>query len=90
MSSKPQGDMRSAYGSALLELGESNPNIVVLGADTTDSLKTSDFGKKYPQRFFNVGIAEANMVSMAAGLAISGKIAFASTYAIFLPGRRSN
>ena len=87
MSSKPQGDMRSAYGSALLELGESNPNVVVLGADTTDSLKTSDFGKKYPQRFFNVGIAEANMVSMAAGLAISGKIAFASTYAIFLPGR---
>ena len=87
MSSKPQGDMRSAYGSALLDLGESNPNVVVLGADTTDSLKTSDFGKKYPQRFFNVGIAEANMVSMAAGLAISGKIAFASTYAIFLPGR---
>ncbi|MDI1496339.1 MAG: Transketolase C-terminal subunit (tktA, tktB) [Cenarchaeum symbiont of Oopsacas minuta] len=87
MISKPQGDMRSAYGDALLKLGELNPNVVVLGADTTDSLKTSGFGKKYPERFFNVGIAEANMVSIAAGLAISGKTAFASTYAIFLPGR---
>ncbi|MFY9300091.1 MAG: transketolase family protein [Candidatus Nitrosotenuis sp.] len=79
--------MRTAYGKALLELGQENPNIVVLGADTTDSLKTADFGKKFPNRFFNVGIAEANLVSVAAGLAISGKTAFASTYAIFLPGR---
>lgn len=81
------GDMRTAYGKALLEVGQENPSIVVLGADTTDSLKTADFGKKFPNRFFNVGIAEANLVSVAAGLAISGKIAFASTYAIFLPGR---
>jgi transketolase len=80
-------DMRTAYGKALVDLGEQNPNIVVLGADTTDSLKTADFGKKFPNRFFNVGIAEANLVSVAAGLAISGKTAFASTYAIFLPGR---
>ncbi len=80
-------DMRTAYGNALVELGEQNQNIVVLGADTTDSLKTADFGKKFPNRFFNVGIAEANLVSVAAGLAISGKTAFASTYAIFLPGR---
>ena len=80
-------DMRTEYGKALVELGEQNPNIVVLGADTTDSLKTADFGKKFPNRFFNVGIAEANLVSVAAGLAISGKTAFASTYAIFLPGR---
>ena len=80
-------DMRTAYGKALVELGEQNPNVVVLGADTTDSLKTADFGKKFPNRFFNVGIAEANLVSVAAGLAISGKTAFASTYAIFLPGR---
>jgi len=58
-----------------------------LGADTTDSLKTANFGKKFPERFFNVGIAEANLVSVAAGLAYSGKTAFASTYAIFLPGR---
>jgi transketolase len=81
------GDMRTAYGKALVDLGQENQNVVVLGADTTDSLKTADFGKKFPNRFFNVGIAEANLVSVAAGLAISGKTAFASTYAIFLPGR---
>lgn len=81
------GDMRAEYGRALVEIGEANPSIVVLGADTTDSLKTSAFGKRFPDRFFNVGIAEANMVSVAAGLAASGKTAFASTYAIFMPGR---
>lgn len=80
-------DMRTTYGKTLLDIGEENPNVVVLGADTTDSLKTADFGKKFPNRFFNVGIAEANLVSISAGLAISGKIPFASTYAIFLPGR---
>jgi transketolase len=79
--------MRTAYGKALVDLGQENSNIVVLGADTTDSLKTADFGKKFPNRFFNVGIAEANLVSVSAGLAMSGKIPFASTYAIFLPGR---
>ena len=80
-------DMRSEYSKILIELGKENPNIVVLGADTTDSLKTSGFGKAFPNRFFNVGIAEANLVSLSAGLAASGKISFASTYAIFLPGR---
>ena len=80
-------DMRTMYGKTLVELGAENPDIVVLGADTTSSLKTAEFGKKFPGRFFNVGIAEANMVSIAAGMAISGKIPFASTYAIFLPGR---
>lgn len=80
-------DMRTEYGRALVELGAEHPEMVVLGADTTDSLKTAGFGKKFPERFFNVGIAEANMVSMAAGLAYSGKISFASTYSIFLPGR---
>ena len=80
-------DMRTEYGKTLIELGKENPNIVVLGADTTDSLKTAGFGKNFPDRFFNVGIAEANLVTMAAGLAYAGKIAFASTYAIFLPGR---
>jgi len=80
-------DMRSEYSKTLIELGRENPNIVVLGADTTDSLKTSGFGKIFPNRFFNVGIAEANLVSLSAGLAASGKISFASTYAIFLPGR---
>lgn len=81
------GDMRTAYSDTLVEMGDKYPNVVVLGADTTDSLKTSQFGKKFPNRFFNVGIAEANMISVAAGLAMSGKTAFASTYAIFLPGR---
>ena len=81
------GDMRTEYGKSLVELGEQDKNIVVLGADTTDSLKTAGFGKKFPERFFNVGIAEANLVSLSAGLAYSGKTSFASTYAIFLPGR---
>ena len=80
-------DMRTVYGETLIKVGEENPNIVVVGADTTDSLKTRPFGKKFPNRFFNVGIAEANLVSVAAGLANEGKVAFASTYAIFLPGR---
>jgi transketolase len=80
-------DMRTEYGKTLIELGKEDPNIVVLGADTTDSLKTAGFGKIFPDRFFNVGIAEANMVTMAAGLAYAGKTAFAGTYAIFLPGR---
>ena len=80
-------DMRTEYGKTLIEIGKEDPNVVVLGADTTDSLKTSGFGKEFPNRFFNVGIAEANLVSVSAGLAISGKTAFASTYAIFVPGR---
>ena len=80
-------DMRTAYGQTLIEIGKENPDVVVLGADTTDSLKTAGFGKEFPDRFFNVGIAEANLVSVAAGLAISGKTSFASTYAIFVPGR---
>jgi transketolase len=79
--------MRSAYGETLVKLGGENPNIVCVGGDTTDSLKTKAFGVKFPDRFFNVGIAEANLVSIAAGLAIAGKIAFASTYAAFVPGR---
>ncbi len=80
-------DMRSEYSKTLIQLGHDNSDIVVLGADTTDSLKTAAFGKEFPDRFFNVGIAEANLVTISAGLAASGKISFASTYAIFLPGR---
>ena len=87
MSEPAMTDMRSEYSKALIELGRKNPDVVVLGADTTDSLKTSGFGREFPDRFFNVGIAEANLVTLSAGLAISGKIPFASTYAIFLPGR---
>src|SRR5918995_2227277 len=84
---KKTADMRGAYGETLAELGKENPDLVCVGADTTDSLKTRRFGDKYPDRLFNLGIAEANMVSVAAGLAIAGKLVFASTYAAFLPGR---
>ena len=78
---------RDAYGQALLILGEENSNVVVLDADLSKSTKTADFGKKYPHRFFNMGIAEANMLGTAAGLAAAGKIPFASTFAIFATGR---
>ncbi len=79
--------MRDAYGDALLELGASNPDVVVVGADTTGSLKSGVFATKFPERFFNVGIAEQNLVSIAAGLALAGKVAYAGTYAIFVPGK---
>jgi len=78
---------RDAYGAALLELGEKNPAVVVLDADLSKSTKTYDFGQKYPHRFFNMGIAEQNMMGTAAGLAAAGKIAFASTFAVFGTGR---
>ena len=81
------GAMRNAYGEALVELGASNPRIVVLGADTTESMKSGMFGAKYPDRFFNLGIAEQNLVGVAAGLAFGGKVAYAGTYAIFVPGK---
>src|SRR6478752_10055160 len=86
-SERKLADMRSAYGDALIELGLDDQDVVCVGADTTDSLKTKKFGDKFPTRLYNVGIAEANLVSVAAGLAIAGKIVFASTYAAFLPGR---
>lgn len=86
-SEKKTADMRGAYGDALVELGKVDPRIVCVGGDTTDSLKTKKFGDKFPERMFNVGIAEANLVSIAAGLAIAGKVSFASTYAAFIPGR---
>jgi transketolase len=79
--------MRDAYGETLARIGAEMKDIVVLGADTTGSIKTSIFGLKYPERFFNVGIAEQNLVSVAAGLAMAGKISFASTYAVFAPGK---
>ena len=78
---------RDAYGKALLILGAESPNVVVLDADLSKSTKTADFGKKYPERFFNMGIAEANLIGTAAGLAAAGKIPFASTFAIFAVGR---
>ncbi|WP_201780827.1 transketolase family protein [Aneurinibacillus tyrosinisolvens] len=74
---------RDAYGEVLVELGHENPDIVVLDADLAKSTKTEKFGKTFPDRFFDVGIAEANMIGMAAGLATCGKIPFASTFALF-------
>jgi len=82
-----QGSMRDAYGEALVELGEANPRVVVLGADTTASLKSALFGTRFPERFFNIGIAEQNLIGVAAGLALAGKVAYAGTYAIFVPGK---
>lgn len=78
---------RDAYGETLAALGAENENIVALDADLSGSTKTSVFAKKYPDRFFNMGIAEANMVGTAAGLAAVGKIPFLSTFAIFAAGR---
>jgi transketolase len=78
---------REAYGKALVELGKENQNIVVLDADLSCSTQTCLFAKAYPERFFNAGVAEQDMMGMAAGLAACGKIAFASTFAIFASGR---
>lgn len=78
---------RDAYGEALKELGAVYPELVVLDADLSASTKTQDFAKVYPDRFFDCGIAEGNMMSVAAGLAAAGKIPFASTFAIFGAGR---
>ena len=74
MIEKIMTDMRSEYSKSLIQVGKDNPNVVVLGADTTDSLKTSGFGKEFPDRFFNDGIAEANLFTVSAVLAASGKI----------------
>jgi len=79
--------VREAYGKTLLELGMENPDIVVLDADLSRSTMTKIFAREFPERFFDCGIAEQNMVGIAAGLAASGKIPFASTFAVFVPGR---
>lgn len=78
---------RDAYGEILKELGHKNKDIVVLDADLSSSTKTSIFAKEFPDRFFNTGIAEQNMIGIAAGLATTGKIPFASTFAVFGAGR---
>ncbi|HCQ91367.1 MULTISPECIES: transketolase family protein [unclassified Clostridium] len=78
---------REAYGKALARIGQENENIVVLDADLSKSTKTADFKKVCPERFLNMGIAEANMMSVAAGLASCGKIPFVSTFAMFAAGR---
>lgn len=78
---------RDAYGETLVELGKKNPRIVVLDADLSKSTKTANFKKVFPQRFFNMGVAEADMMGTAAGFAAAGLIPFASTFAVFATGR---
>src|SRR3954469_10949804 len=78
---------RHAYGDALVELGERHDEVVALDADLAVSTQSIKFGKKFPERFFNCGAAEANMMSMACGMAATGKVPYASTFAIFAPAR---
>jgi len=80
-------DTRSGFGAAMLELGRTRPDVVALCADLTGSLKLEEFAAEFPKRFFQVGIAEANMIGIAAGLTIGGKIPFATTFANFATGR---
>ena len=79
--------IRAAYGKTLAQLGAENPKIVVLDADLSCSTQTKMFAKEFPERFFNCGIAEQDMMATAAGLAATGKIPFASTFAMFASGR---
>lgn len=78
---------RASYGEALAKLGDKNEKVVVLDADLSEATKTSVFGKAHPERFFDIGIAEADMMGTAAGLAASGQIVYASTFAMFAAGR---
>ena len=78
---------RQSYGEALLELGKNNKNVVVLDADLAGATKTSIFAKEFPDRFFDIGIAEADMIGTAAGMSTCGKIPYASTFAVFAAGR---
>jgi len=87
MSEKQMVATRDAYGKVLVELGKENDRIVVLDADLAVSTKTAGFAKAFPERFFDMGIAEQDMIGTAAGLAAAGKIVFASTFAVFGSGR---
>lgn len=79
--------IRDGYGEALVELGERDRDVIVLDADLADSTRSGTFARAFPERFFNAGIAEQNMVDMAVGIALSGKTVFASSFAIFATGR---
>lgn len=78
---------RDGYGQGLVELGRKNPNVVVLTGDLADSTRAAVFGKEFPDRLIECGVAEQNMMGIAAGLALAGKIPFVSSYAVFVPGR---
>ncbi len=80
-------DTRSGFGAGILELGKINPNVVALCADLTESLKLNEFKKEFPERFIQCGVAEANMIGVAAGMTIGGKIPFACSFANFVTGR---
>jgi len=82
-----QKPTRDGYGEGLVLAGKENPNVVVLCADLSDSTRSAMFQKEFPERFIETGIAEQNMMGLAAGLALAGKIPFVSTYAVFCPGR---
>ena len=82
-----QKPTRDGFGTGIVELGEKNPHVVVLSADLTESTRAEAFSKKFPERFIEIGVAEQNMATVAAGLGVTGKIAFISSYATFSPGR---
>ncbi len=79
--------VRDGYGLGLMSLGETNPNVVAITADLTESTRSDAFAKQYPERFVQVGVAEQNMASVAAGMAVTGKIPFIASYAAFSPGK---
>jgi len=85
--SKVMMENRNAYGEALIELGKKDPKVVVMDADLSGSTRTAWFAKVFPERFFNMGIAEANMMSVAAGLSTTGRVVFVSSFAMFATGR---
>src|SRR3990172_3857413 len=79
--------VREGYGDGLIIAGEKDPNVVVLCADLTESTRSEAFAKKFPERFIQIGVAEQNLATIAAGLGVSGKVPFISSYATFSPGR---
>ncbi len=88
--SAPTASLRDAYGTTLVELGERDPHLVVFDADLSGSTRTQLFGQKFPDRFFNVGVMEPTMMSMAAGVSLGGRTVFASTFAVFAAGQAYN
>lgn len=82
-----KGSLRGQYGKTLVDLGTANKNVIVLDADLAKSTKTLGFGKKFGERFFDMGLSEQDMISTAAGIALTGKIVFASSFSVFLTGR---